>query len=284
VKEGEFVSFVPVAAIDAISPSTLYAATNSALYRSDDHASTWRRLGSLETRGTPMSIAVSPADRNVVWTGTTTGRIYLYEFAREGTAGRGRPTHPGSVRISDATSPTLPNRTISDVVADPADADTAWVVFTGYEANTTGAPGKVFVTRDRGRSWTNISSGLPDLPISALAVDPTNSNRLWAGTDGGVWVTTDGGASWTSDRQNMPVVSILDLHYNVKTGYLTVATHGRGVWRKAVGSQRAEGRGQKWTRERLLSSRRPKGGEIPLRLGATFPGRRGSLSRFAPSR
>lgn len=35
--------------------------------------------------------------------------------------------------------------------------------------------------------------------------------------------------------RNMPVVGIMEIEYNATTGYLVAATHGRSVWRMAVG-------------------------------------------------
>ena len=70
-----------------------------------------------------------------------------------------------------------------------------------------------------------------DVPISCLTVSPSSESTLWLGTDAGVWRTTDGGQNWTSFRGTMPVVAALDIEANLQTGYLTVGTFGRGVWR-----------------------------------------------------
>jgi len=40
-------------------------------------------------------------------------------------------------------------------------------------------------------------SGLPELPVRTLAVDPTNSAVVYAGTSNGIYRTTDAGANWT---------------------------------------------------------------------------------------
>lgn len=48
--------------------------------------------------------------------------------------------------------------------------------------------------------------------INCLAIDPGNSNILWAGTAcGGLWKSTDGGATWSSNTDLLPSISISDI-------------------------------------------------------------------------
>src|SRR5207249_443675 len=50
---------------------------------------------------------------------------------------------------------------------------------------------------DGGESWSAVSAGLPNLPVTALAIDPQTPTILYAGTQGGgVYKSTDGGESW----------------------------------------------------------------------------------------
>jgi hypothetical protein len=67
------------------------------------------------------------------------------------------------------------------------------------------------------------------VPATAIALDPTDVNWIWISTDAAVYATRDGGATWQSERPNMPVIAIQDLEDNPRTGFLIVATHGRGV-------------------------------------------------------
>lgn len=204
-------------AIDPVASNNIYAASESGLYRSQNRGDTWSsRVNGTPTDGRPTSISVSPANNNRVWVGTSIGWVYLFDF------GANQVT-----RLGD----TLPGRYISKILASPNNANTVYATYSGYNANTPSTPGKVFRSTNLGQNWTNISGNLPDVPVSALAINPADENEMWVGTDIGVYVTTDGGATWTSYRGNMPVVAIMDLKYNAATGYLTVATHGRGVWR-----------------------------------------------------
>jgi Divergent InlB B-repeat domain/Immune inhibitor A peptidase M6 len=220
VAQGESVAFNPVFAIDPKQPVFVYGASDKALYDSGDRGDTWGPVKPFAaTNGAPTVIEVSVVNDNYVWLGTRTGFVYLYDYT-------------GGIHAS-AVNTGLPGRWVSKIVASATDANTAWVAYSGYNVNTPGTPGKVFKTTNKGQNWTNISGNLPDIPVSALAVDPANANRLWVGTDIGVFGTTDGGTTWNSERFNMPVVALTDLKYNATTGFLMGATHGRGLWRLA---------------------------------------------------
>lgn len=52
------------------------------------------------------------------------------------------------------------------------------------------------VSRDGGNTWKTLTDALPS-QISALAVDPTNPQKLYAGVEGaGMFKSTDGGKTW----------------------------------------------------------------------------------------
>ena len=224
IDPSETTAFVPVFALDPVEPHVAYGASNRALYRSAVRGEGARRLlPGQSTDGTPTSISVSSVDHRIIWVGTSSGAIYRYFL-------------DGPSETAKRVDTALPDRTVSRVVAGFDNANTVYAVFNGYDANTPGQPGKVFVSTDGGTTWRNISTGLPDVPATALALHPTDKNRMWLSTDTAVYGTVDGGATWTSERRNMPVVAVQDLHYNANTGYLVAATHGRGVWRMAVGA------------------------------------------------
>ena len=64
------------------------------------------------------------------------------------------------------------------------------------QPNKAGHP--VFKSINSGGSWNESSNGLTAPTVNALAVDPVNPARLFAGTDLGVYRTTDGGAGWSN--------------------------------------------------------------------------------------
>ncbi len=59
-------------------------------------------------------------------------------------------------------------------------------------------PGGVFVSGNGGSNWIASSTGLQSVGVFALAVDPINTNRVYAGTSRGVARSTDGGTNWST--------------------------------------------------------------------------------------
>jgi len=56
----------------------------------------------------------------------------------------------------------------------------------------------VFLSTDGGDTWTSSNSGMGNLTVGALLIDPSNSSILLAATSGGVYRSADAGASWTN--------------------------------------------------------------------------------------
>ena len=87
----------------------------------------------------------------------------------------------------------------------------------------------IYRTRDLGRTWTEITAGLPDgAVVNAVREDPQRRGLLFAGTGGGGLRVLRRRRSWQSLRINMPATSIRDLV--IKDDDLVVGTHGRSFW------------------------------------------------------
>jgi hypothetical protein len=91
----------------------------------------------------------------------------------------------------------------------------------------TGGP-HVFISRDGGANWTDITGSLPDVTTQAVAWGPGGLS-LYVGNMYGVFVSTNEGGVWTR-QQGMPTIRVTDLVYNARTNRLTAATYGRGIW------------------------------------------------------
>src|SRR5205085_3560077 len=84
-------------------------------------------------------------------------------------------------------------------------------------------------TRDSGKSWTEIATGIPDNEdVDVVREDPIRKGLLFAGTERAVYVSFDDGDHWQSLRLNMAASSVRDLI--IKNDDLVAATHGRGFW------------------------------------------------------
>jgi photosystem II stability/assembly factor-like uncharacterized protein len=54
----------------------------------------------------------------------------------------------------------------------------------------------VMISTDKCQSWQASNNGLGNLFVNTVAIDPNNSDILYAGTDGGAYVSFDGGLTW----------------------------------------------------------------------------------------
>ena len=89
----------------------------------------------------------------------------------------------------------------------------------------------LFKTSDYGKTWTNISKGIPaDEYTRVVREDPSKPGLLYAGTERGIYVSFDDGASWNPLNLNMPISPIRDLQIHEREKDLVVATHGLSFW------------------------------------------------------
>ena len=219
-----------------IDPKTLYFASN-VVWKTTDGGQNWTAISTDLTRpdweapanvgkyratpaakatkrGVVYTLAPSPLDINRIWAGTDDGLIHL--------------TTDGGKTWANVTPPAVtPWAKVSLIDASHFDANTAYAAVNAIRLDDLRP--HIYRTRDSGRTWTHVTSGIPDGgPVNAVREDPKRRGLLFAGTEQAVYVSFDDGDHWQSLRLNMPASSIRDLV--VKDDDLVVATHGRSFW------------------------------------------------------
>ena len=192
------------------------------LFRSMDKGVTWTAISpdltTAKERGdvpyaTITSISESPKRFGLLWVGTDDGHVDVSDDGG---------THWSNV---DAN---LPKQWVSGVVASGFDEKRAYVALNGYR-NDDMTPW-VYRSEDMGKTWTNISAGLPTESVNVIREDTVNPDVLYVGTDRGVYVSLDRGAHWDSLQANLPNVPVHDLAVHPRERELVAGTHGRSVW------------------------------------------------------
>ena len=165
-------------------------------------------------RGVIYAIAPSYKDVNRIWAGTDDGLIHV--------------TTDGGATWKNVTPPDLkPWAKVSIMDASHFDPLGAYAAINTFRLDDMRP--HIYRTHDGGRTWTEITNGIPDgAPVNAVREDPKRKGLLFAGTEREVYFSIDDGDHWQSLRLNMPVTSIRDLV--VKDDDLVVGTHGRSIW------------------------------------------------------
>jgi hypothetical protein len=184
--------------------------------------------GADKAGGAVAAVERTPADTTTSWAGTTTGRVFITKNVGAEPAGAVTWT-----RLDD-DYPVSPNRFVSSIYVNEANANEAWVSYSGYNANDPGRPGHVFrvvYNPATGTStWTDLSFDFGDLPVNDLVRDDLTGD-LYAASDFGVSRLASGTTTWTASAPGLPAVEVTSLEVLPDERILYAATHGLSTWR-----------------------------------------------------
>ena len=206
--------------MDPFDSQILYYGANR-LYKTTNAAGNWTAIspdltngsgGGNLTFGTIISISVSPIDTSTIYVGTDDGNVWI--------------TNNGGGNWTNVSA-SLPNRWVTKVLASRSDLNTVYVTFSGYRYGEDN--GHVYKSDDNGSNWTDISTGLPDIPVNDILEDVYGN--LFLGTDIGVLASPDQGANWSVLGENLPSVVVTDMHIHEASEYLYIGTYGRSMYK-----------------------------------------------------
>jgi len=203
---------------DPNSTTTLLGGTNRIWRTTNSTAGTptWTAISTTTVAGggTINAIAVAKNASSVIYSGSSTGKVYV--------------TTNASTWNNRSTG--LPAGEISDIVVSPYQQGSAYVSF----YNTTGA--RVLKTVDYGMNWTNVTGTLPSgARANALAVDfDSTPEAMYVGAGAGLYMSLDGGATWIKNDSSLPNVNVADLNMDLTNRILTAGTYGRGAWKTTL--------------------------------------------------
>ncbi|MEJ0055994.1 MAG: DoxX family protein [Bacteroidota bacterium] len=166
-----------------------------------------------ENYGTLSYIAESPIEKGVIWTGSDDGYVQL--------------TRDGGKTWTNVTPKGLAECNVNAIDVSPHDPATAYIATNRFKFNDYAA--SIYKTADYGKTWINISKGIPYGAFARVVREDTERRGLlFAGTETGMYISWNGGTTWQPFQLNLPVVPVADLM--VRHGDLIVATAGRAFW------------------------------------------------------
>jgi photosystem II stability/assembly factor-like uncharacterized protein len=213
--------------------------SNQFVFRSRDRGKTWQKISPDLTRVNPAipsnldpvtakdidqpmtdrfgvvyTISPSPLDAKLVWVGTDDGLVHV--------------TTDDGTNWNNVTPPALTAWSkISQVEAGHFDKQTAYISVDRHRLAD--AHPYIYRTHDGGKTWTEISSGIPEGAfVNCVREDTKQQGLLYAATELRVYVSFDDGDHWHPLQLNMPVTSVRDIV--VHGDDLAIATYGRGFW------------------------------------------------------
>lgn len=195
------------------------------VFRSLDRGESWERISGDLTFNDPtkqgnisfatiFSLCESPLKFGLVYAGTDDGRLHV--------------TKNGGVQWNEIMEG-LPRKWVSRVVASRYEAGTVYATLNGKRDDDFQT--YVYRSRDYGKTWEDISEGIPGGPVNVIVEDPNNQSILYVGTDMGVYVTLDGADSWQVLGTELPITFVHDLAIQERDKVMVAATHGRGMYK-----------------------------------------------------
>jgi photosystem II stability/assembly factor-like uncharacterized protein len=226
------------------SNTRLYFAANI-LFRSDDRGNSWTKvsgdltrqldrnklkvMGKIQTPdavaksdstsffGNITALSESPLKEGLLYVGTDDGLIQVSEDG--GTNWR---------KIEKVTG--VPDMTyVCFLYASLHEMDTVYAAFDGRK-NSDLKP-YLFKSADRGKTWTAITSNLPERgTVYCIAQDHVKKDLLFVGNEFGVFFTIDEGKKWVQLKAGIPTTQVRDMAIQKRENDLVLATFGRGFY------------------------------------------------------
>ncbi len=231
-------------AVSRHKSTRIYFAANK-LFKSDDRGNSWEVISEELTRnlnrnelpvmgriwgidavmknqstspyGTIVAFSESPKNENLLYVGTDDGLIQVTEDG-------------GKNWRKVENFPNVPDRTyVNAIFASKHDENIVYACFNHHKYGD--FKPYVYISRDKGVTWTSISGDLPKRgSVYTIEEDHVDKNLLFIGTEFGVFFSNNQGKEWKQLKGGLPTIAVRDIAIQEEHNDLVLGTFGRGVY------------------------------------------------------
>lgn len=216
----KYIQSIGAMAIDQKNPKIIYVGTGESnmrnsvsigdgMYKTTDAGDNWTKIG-LDSTEHISKVIVDPNNSSVIYVAAP-GPLWsdskhrgLYKSTDAG------KTWETSLYISEKAG-------VADVEIDPTNSNilyaTSWEFRRlPYAFNSGGTGSGIYKSTDAGKTWKELSNGLPKKPFGrvAIALAPSAPQNLWAIVESentGLYISADGGETWKQQSATSNIVS-----------------------------------------------------------------------------
>lgn len=181
------------------------------VWRTVDAGVSFTQIGDVSAGGANLvALAYAPSDSNFMYAAKS-NRLFV------STDGNTFSERTGILPVALAS--------ITSIAVCATNPSKVWVTFSGYNTTT-----KVWYSPDAGLSWSNHSTGLPNLPVNCIVYQHASNDGIYVGTDVGIYFRDNSLASWQPFFTGLPNVDVEELEIAYGIGKIRAATNGRSLW------------------------------------------------------
>lgn len=207
--------------MDPVDHNKLYVG-KAQVFASSNAGSTWTKLGQVGGgNGYIVSLAVAPSNTKFIYAAKATS----FFASKDG----------GNTWADKTSGLLISSAVITAIAVSNTDSNKVWVTLSGYASGN-----KVFFSDNAGDTWTNYSTGLPNLPVNCIVYQNNTNDGVYVGTDVGVYFRSNTLSAWQPYFTGMPNVVVDELEIQYSAGKIKAATYGRGLWESDLAIPQAD--------------------------------------------